>query len=205
MHAAQPPGSLRGTHEVPRPARTSDRARLERNTGWGSSRRSGHFPNGVFRPERVGNPQCAFGIVPPFSVDHEPVMVNPRWQVHARPPNPLSRFLHRDRLLLPMSEISDQQHAQCAGTLKSKSLLCHSAMHISIVGPDRKKPRHGSPGTRNPAHLVVVGARRPVRAQACSRCRPRAPTGRDLDFHRQPPPLEAGNGVGFKGRCSEDP
>jgi len=82
-----------------------------------------HLPQHVLAAKRIRLAQRAFGVIAPFAVHKEPVMVRTRFQFHRRPPHAVRAFLQIDGTLLPLRKIAHQLHAHRTGRVKSEGLF----------------------------------------------------------------------------------
>ena len=85
--------------------------------------RSRHLPQHVFAAVRILRAKNAFGVVLPFAIHDEPVVVRSRFQFHRRPPHTVRAFLQIDGTLLPVRKIPHQLHAHRAGRGEREGLF----------------------------------------------------------------------------------
>ncbi len=80
-------------------------------TGCPASGGSGHLADGVVAAERIGHPKRALGVVAPFPIDQEPVVIRPRREVDDGRPHAAIVLAQINGLFLPVREIADELHA----------------------------------------------------------------------------------------------
>jgi hypothetical protein len=94
--------------------------------GWGYSKLLyglGYAPDHVLATVRVRDVNRAFRVVAPLTVDNESVRVSARSQINYGRPDAVWSFAHWDRVGLPVSEITDQQNAECVRGSKAKGFF----------------------------------------------------------------------------------
>jgi len=81
----------------------------------------------------IGNTKRTLRIITPFTVDNESVGVLSRLELNRCAPRAVFALLHGNRALLPMSEVSGEQHTRSSERGKAKCLFpgsfglpCHS-------------------------------------------------------------------------------
>lgn len=84
------------------------------------------LPDGVAGAVRVLDPEGAFGVVAPFSVDQESVMVSAWFQLDRSRPDSGFAFSEADRFLLPVGEVAYQLNAHRDGSTDGEVLLVFS-------------------------------------------------------------------------------
>src|ERR1035441_4929459 len=101
--------------------------------------RSANLAHHVLAAVGIGNAQGAFRVILPFTIHDEAVVMFSRRQRHRCRPGAVLGFLHRNAALLPVSKITDQQHADSCRCGETKRLLCgslHLPCHTSLSFPE---------------------------------------------------------------------
>ena len=101
--------------------------------------RSANLTDHILTAVGVRNAENALRVIMPFAIYYEAVAMLSRGQLHRRHPDSVLAFLHRNAALLPVSKITNQQHAHGGRCGETKRLLrgdFHLRCHTPLSFPE---------------------------------------------------------------------